>query len=464
MGRWLLIENLGVCGTDLMTIVGASTSRSNDEMLGQFGSGFKYSVALLLRQSIGLRVYVGTNGYEFGVDERSTRDVTGNRFDIREVVMKQVAGSGRKTKGMGFDVSFGEIDWQDVGMAAREFISNAADASMALSNNYDKVRVEIVDEPGKWAKEGHTRVYIQATGPIVKYFEGLHENFLIFDTVYDKSQTILPKKDPGSNVRIYRKGVLAGTFNYPSLFDYNFHDIDVNECRIVRESSAKDHCTAYLREAPEDSLIEYLEAIRDGKAVWETTQIDLHGLRLYSWEKTTYPATLNRWKNAIRRVFSDDGVVCQNDREVDAVGRKGLKPVRIDDGYLAHALASFEMKSANDVLDSFERDGRTKIELSAPQQDFCRSIWNRLVGLGVTEDKPMPEIEGYHDLMNSGSNILGYYDRERKVVGLSRDILDTKFLLTKTFIEEASHYISGAGDCTRDLQDIAFRIAAKLME
>src|SRR4051812_1102888 len=93
--QFLLIENPGTVGADLLRIVGASGSRGREETIGQFGSGFKYSIALLKRERIDLRVYIGKDGYDFTVDSRDSFDVRGEDVAIREIQMRQIAGSGR---------------------------------------------------------------------------------------------------------------------------------------------------------------------------------------------------------------------------------------------------------------------------------------------------------------------------------------------------------------------------------
>ena len=94
MSEYLMIENRGTVGTKLLTVVGASTARGKPDMIGQFGSGFKNSIALLLRNGIRLVVYIGKQGYEFGFDNTTDRDVRNEDVEqarvigIREVIWK----------------------------------------------------------------------------------------------------------------------------------------------------------------------------------------------------------------------------------------------------------------------------------------------------------------------------------------------------------------------------------------
>lgn len=302
--KYLMIENRGVASVDLLTIVGASTARGQSEMIGQFGSGFKYSLAALLRESRNVFLYIGKDGYEFGVDERGTKGVDDKDFAIREVVMKQVAGSSRRKKPMGFDVSFGEIDWKDPWLPVREFISNAADASQALNGNYKDVKVELVEEGQVRAKDGYTRVFIQADSAIRGCYDQVPERFLIFRPTFKAdTTTIIPKRSNGDKVLIYRKGVLVGEFPYPSLFNYNLNDIELKESRVISESNARDACGTAIRNADTASLVEFLQAVRDHIDLWETTHISTLGSVPTSAPATAPPIDPPS-SRALRRVLS----------------------------------------------------------------------------------------------------------------------------------------------------------------
>ena len=50
------------------------------------------------------------------------------------------------TDDLGFVMSYGEKDWNDVALALREFVSNAIDRSIREDGDWKGVKVEIVDE------------------------------------------------------------------------------------------------------------------------------------------------------------------------------------------------------------------------------------------------------------------------------------------------------------------------------
>ena len=50
--NYLLVQNRGVCPTEAFTLIGASMSRGEDGLIGQFGSGAKLSICTLLRKGL----------------------------------------------------------------------------------------------------------------------------------------------------------------------------------------------------------------------------------------------------------------------------------------------------------------------------------------------------------------------------------------------------------------------------
>lgn len=455
----LRIQNRGIVSKDFLSIVGASTARGNDDAIGQFGSGFKFSVALLMRLSLDFKICIGKDVFEFSVDEREAKDVRGYRTTIKEVVMKQVAGSSRKTKGMGYDMNWGEVHWTSVDMAIREFISNAADASMSLQGNYDDVEVELVDEPGKWAKDGYTRVYIQANSDVRRYYDDLKRNFLIFSKDFNINEAIISKPFP-TPLHIYRKGVMVGKFDEVSMFDYNLNHIDVTESRTISEYAAKAAVARALKMASPSVIEDVINAFIEDKRVFEVQDIDINDLKAYDWDKKYSPGMVTNWTDGIINAIGD-AIPCDNIHDAEAVTRKGFKPVLVSET-VRKVLESYDTKTAHAVLGSFELGGRQKQELPASLVNDAVKLWETLKAFGMTKDKDMPQIEGFADVMDAGSRLHGYYDPKRNVVGINADTFDSELEFNQTLLEELAHYVTGSGDNSRDIQEYVFKFATKL--
>ena len=68
MPVYLKIENIGVCPPEGFTVLGVSLAdkSSHQGVIGQFGSGNKHGVAVLLRHGLSPVVFAGTLRLEFG--------------------------------------------------------------------------------------------------------------------------------------------------------------------------------------------------------------------------------------------------------------------------------------------------------------------------------------------------------------------------------------------------------------
>ena len=79
----------------------------------------------------------------------------------------------------------------------------------------------------------------------------------------------------------------------------------------------------------------------------------------------------------------------------------------------------------------------------------------------VTE-RSKPIVKCFETIMDAGSLKLGYY--KDGVVYINTDISrGLSNMLLQTMLEEVAHHITGACDGSRDLQDFAFKVAARNM-
>jgi hypothetical protein len=72
MPAYLEIENLGVCPPEGFTVLGVSLADTSEHqgVIGQFGSGNKHAVAVLLRHDLAPVVFAGTLRLEFSTRRR----------------------------------------------------------------------------------------------------------------------------------------------------------------------------------------------------------------------------------------------------------------------------------------------------------------------------------------------------------------------------------------------------------
>ena len=158
-----------------------------------------------------------------------------------------------------------------MGMAFREFVSNAIDAAIAVNRQangnvkwpWDGVKVELVPEEKVRAKRGFTRVFVPADNEeIIRFFANLGKWFLHFSEPEAITQAILAKKsrnlDPACRTAvIYRRGVRVREieqYSIESLFDYNLNDLRVDESRNVDDYQCRNAAARAMAKAPPKSL------------------------------------------------------------------------------------------------------------------------------------------------------------------------------------------------------------------
>ena len=165
---FLLVQNPGVAPVEGFTLLGVSTTRDCgvEGAIGQFGSGNKHAINVLLRAGLKVIVYCGKTRLDF-----QTRDDEIDDGLIRKPVkrvMCKLGGTSTRTIDLGWVLDFGAIDWTDLGMALREFISNAIDRTLREENGEfipamldGRLAVAPVCDEKVKAKDGYTRVYVE---------------------------------------------------------------------------------------------------------------------------------------------------------------------------------------------------------------------------------------------------------------------------------------------------------------
>lgn len=471
---YLMIQNKGVAPVEAFTLLGASTSRDCDDTIGQFGTGTKHSINLLLRERLPFRVYCGKTRLEFQTEDLAMDDGFGSTKQVNKVVC-QFGGTTRKKIDLGWVLEFGAIDWTDIGMALREFISNAIDRTVRETGEFapsiesGDLVVKIVDK--MQAKDGYTRVFIKVDeeGEILKYLSDLSKRFLHFGDPEDVKKTFLPKAGrnlTGDTAMIYREGVLVREIketNYSSVYDYNFSasDIPIDDCRNSNEYTIRAACARLLRDATADELAPILKAMADGLKTFESV-FDQYAISGYntSTEKQR-EAWTDAWEAAVGDavVVSDEGDGHAREKAV----RKGHKVVTVNPTW-ASTVKNFGVNNVADVLDTNEREGREILSPTSASIEALDMVWEWLEMTKQTADKPKPGVFCYKELTKAESDIMGFYRHGEENIHVREDIASgvNKYLL-KTTLEELAHYVTGATDNSRDFQNFFMDMIVELV-
>lgn len=212
MSKWIKIVNDGEIDTNAFLLIGASTKRDDQSKIGFFGSGLKYSLAVLLRNQINFRVFSGVKEIKVTTRKKSFRDQTFNQIFIN--------GRGTSlTSEMG-------IDWK-AWFPIREVYCNALDESGAGISLVD----EVVPEFDK------TTFFIERCSVIDEILVNWNDYFSEKRTdVILKSQDMNVYCGTDKKYIIYRRGVQCHEEDRASLFHYDIKNIDINESRTLKHS------------------------------------------------------------------------------------------------------------------------------------------------------------------------------------------------------------------------------------
>ncbi len=481
MSAYLKIENPGVCPPEGFTVLGVSLAdtSSNRGVIGQFGSGNKHAVSLLLRHDISPVVFSGTLRMEFGTKSQTVSDTKATK-DFARVFVKYggtdpITGSSRTaTEDLGFVLEYGRLDWDEVALALREFVSNSIDRSIRELGDWSGVKIEVVDESRVRAKRDHTRVYVPLTPEVLKFYGDIGKWFLHFSEPESLDKAILPKRNRNLGERqsavIYRRGVRVREFtssDTESLFDYNLNDLRLDEARKASDWDVRHHAGRALANADKEVLgIFFDRLLNSDKMFWEY-EFDNYALSpSYGDGDEVEQRRRNNWQDAFLQIAGEQAVLT-GEKTSDQLQRKGYKPVEAPEAIIT-AASRYGVQNAAAVLSADEMVGREITEPSPDAQAAVDFAWDLIESVGLTIGKTKPPVRCFTSILDAGTMLNGYY--RDGVVYINSDLGGSSIefggslsnRLIKVAMEELAHHISGATDNSRDFQDFLLELATKL--
>jgi hypothetical protein len=457
---YLMIRNAGVVDHRSLTLIGASCTRFSNRpgTIGQFGSGFKLSIALLLRLGIRPVVTAGNLKMEFFSKPEYVNGQTFNRVCVK-YSGKDIDGTSKtSTDDLGFVLEWGVQDWNRPSMALREFVSNAIDGSIENGSDYTGVEFEIVPQPR--AKNGHTAVFLPYTEEVEKMYRQVGTMFLHFGAPDLLKSKLLPKREPSvDKVLIYKKGVLVAYVPGKSVFDYNLGDeLTLDESRNANEWDVKYAVAQALKDATPEQLASILTAVLKDKDTWEG-KLDSSYLTTSDYGDGTVKARRKEtFQKAWKAVAGEKGVVTSGKTALNSfVAEKGYDPVTVPSPQWAAVLESYDVPTETKVLSKNEQEGKVITDASADMLASVDKIWGLFTAFNLTNGKDKPGAKAFYTIMEGSSQTWGYYVPGDTDVHLHRDLTAGPFL-DKVTLEEVTHYVTGADDKSRDIQDFLFRM------
>ena len=483
MATFLKIENPGVCPTEGFILLGATSKRLADNespyTVGQFGSGTKHSVNLLLRAKLSPIVFCGNHKLEFATKPGKMKALEGdaayNRVVVKHGGTDEDGTSVTFTEELSQTDEYGVLDWNCLGMAFREFVSNAIDAAIAVNRQangnakwpWDGVKVELVPEEKVRAKRGYTRVFVPADNEeVIRFFANLGKWFLHFSEPDAITQAILAKKSRNLDADchtavIYRRGVRVREieqYSTESLFDYNLNDLRVDESRNVDDYQCRNAAARAMAKASPEVLAAWMQSFRNGM-YWEHQFGGCELRPTWGDNPDDIAARKANWNKALELV-GDSVVLATKDGPVQTLARKGFYPLEVPEG-VVRAAEEYDCATPSKILSADELDGRESFEPTPDAVAALDWVWEQVVVAGMSDGKAKPPIRCFRKVMNGGVVVRGFL--RDGVVYVNEDLARGESVeLRQVVMEEAAHYLTGSRDETRDLQDWAFKFAVRV--
>jgi hypothetical protein len=463
--KYLKIENPGIAPQECFTLLGVSTSRGNADAIGQYGSGVKHAINMFLALGHKFFIYCGHQCLDFSVYQSIIDDGIEQRRILPVQVEISQSGKSTKKKDVGWTLDFGSMDWRDLSMACREFVSNAIDRCVK-ENKMDELDICVVEENQVRAKANTTRIFLPLTDDVRKFYDEIHKRFICLN---GKAETGVLNKTfrnlTGMGAMVYRKGVLVKeTTGLASLFDYNIPNLYIDECR-----NSNDHDIGVsvvfniVTNSSHSQKVQILHHMFNTNAaeVWEDT---FSSFAWSSCKNSIKDAELekvkNNWKEAWKVIPKN---LLLTDRAISpaVLAQKNVTQVVCRSPLWYRVWRELGLPVADNFLTQDERKGITYSEPNETTLRCTMEVYNFLVTkYPYLSGKPVPKVVIFEQLDETR---LGYYvmGEDRIHINKSMEVSgDANRNLKSVVLEEITHYLTGYDDMTRELQTFLFNMVA----
>ena len=465
--KYLKIENPGIAPMECFTLLGCSTSQGNAAAIGQYGTGVKHAINMFLHLGSKFYIYCGSQCLDFFTE---TKEITDGIDTINvDVVNVKVSQSGKSTKTMnlGWTLNFGRLDWTQVSMACREFVSNAIDRCVK-ENKMKELDICIVEENQIRAKNGTTRIFLPLYETVEQFYRELHKRFICLKPntpvgVMDKTFRNLN----GSGAMVYRKGVLVKeTRGEASLFDYNIPDLFIDECRNSNDFDISISVTKnlFLNSTLEQKRKLLFQTFNtEAIPAWEQT------LSSSVWSYVTSELTLEQidkarqeWKKAWE-IIPSELLLTDSQINPSILSRKNLTAVVSKCPLWYRIWKEIGMPVADNVLNVDEKKGIVFSEPNDSTLQCLDTVWDFiLTKLPYIRGTDKPNVVIFEQLDETR---LGYYVPGSSTIHIAKQMEvegnGTNRSLKSVILEECLHYATGYDDFTRELQNLLFNLIAE---
>lgn len=205
-------QNEGLLDLHAITTFGASVKEGSSP-IGQFGTGLKYAIAVLLRLEQLVTIQVGGVAYSFHTEKTEIR---GKSFDM--VWMESNTGDSIKC---GFTTELGK-HW-DLWMAYRELVCNCMDEGGTTTK---------VDYP---ADAGESQTIVTVSGAAFDEVYANRHQYILEGTPHLTFDDLVDVRVGVASTHLYYRNINVGRFNLPMLHTYNVRQsIELTEDRTAK--------------------------------------------------------------------------------------------------------------------------------------------------------------------------------------------------------------------------------------
>ena len=429
-----LIINDGAFPYELLSLVGASMTRDSKGTIGQFGSGLKYSIALLMRKKLSPFIYSAGQVINFSTEQVTITDGVETKIFNRIIAMKN-----NDMLKLGVSIEYGEKDWQDITHAYRELVSNSLDMQYRLKDNYHIRLIPKVSENHvhQYIKPDNTVIAIPSTPEGVEYLANIGDTFLHFSPHMDERIF----NSNGNIAKVYLKNVLCYRGTKPSVFHYNLTNAKLNESRVMSE----DMAISCLYDIPDKFTPEQWKKLFLAFQNTDETQY-------FEQKLSFYYVNQEHCKKGFELAFGEKAVLCTKEFE-ESVRAKGFTPVVLKSSL--YSKFSDYLPTYSKVLSFADLINKSKSTESETLVSLFESIWTYLQVHNLTgyAEKPRIELINY---TNVSATTFGHY--KDGVVYISDGINCRCDEAIATIIEEFGHHITKAADGTRMMSEWMLKV------
>lgn len=451
--RYIEISNIGVISKQAIELLGFSDKRDRADLIGEKGTGLKFSRLQCLRK--GIQMFVSTDEF---INSYTKKNIDSAND---QVIFKYQAKNGKTHhKPSSYTVQAGFSDWTDDWYIVREVIQNAVDETKRgglcqtrnASMEFVCKSIRIVDKVG-FAKKGNTNIYIEATPEIEKVFTNLEEYF-VYNPIFECEYGSLHVKSNKDKIKIYKQGIFVADHGvYEGLYDYECLDLPLAENRTPQHiSDVADIALQIYSLAPIKIKREFLRYAKNNKNCFELKQ---------AWDFTHPLHNIDSWVEAFHAEFGENTVIHYEHVVPDHVAEK-LEMHKYQYVIFDKVLYDFlkaHVQTLEDLTSSYDE---LQYHKEIPSGDI-KELIDRAVNLAKNCFRVDVPVNVFTPVTNLEVNTAGVYLPRRKEVLLNKNYCTSLEQIMPILLEEFLHAETGAEDFSRAFQNGVLERLARVL-